>query len=177
MRRFWAILEWFYCMRYDKFTELLCAVSGLPSRCKIVCAVVALLSAIPSFHIPKNPPPAAVLGSPCPLPLFGPFATAVPETSLETSAIVLPLYGLSLLPYIVINVTNRRLPIAAIIVSVAICHKTHSAIHLPVPLAVWPSDGALKICDECISARGKLCRGRNCIDAGRCLLYLRRMAV
>ena len=49
--------------------------------------------------------------------------------------------------------------VTVVIVSVAICHKTHSAIHLPVPLAVRPSNGALKICNGCISGQGKLCQG------------------
>ncbi len=153
-------IEWFYFLGYDKFIVLCSVMSGLPFRRKIVCAVVALRSAILWYALftSHNPPcPAAVLPSPCLLPLFAPFVTAVPEMLPETSTIVLPLYGLSPLPSIVVNTANRRLPIAAVIVSFAICHETHSAIHLPVPLAMRPSNGALKIFDGCISARGKLC--------------------
>ncbi len=40
------VIEWFYTMQYDKFIELCSAMSGLPSQRKIVCAVVALRSAI-----------------------------------------------------------------------------------------------------------------------------------
>ncbi len=50
-------LEWLYCVRCNKFIALHNAMSGLPSRRKIVFAVVALLSAIRSFHIPKKSPP------------------------------------------------------------------------------------------------------------------------
>ena len=87
-------LEWLYCVQCDKFIALCSAMSGLPSGRKIVSTVVALLSAIfygTLFSNPTTPPPAAVLRSPCPPPLFGPFATAAPETSLENSVIVLPL--------------------------------------------------------------------------------------
>ena len=73
-------IEWLYLVRCNKFIELCSAMSGLPSGRKIVCAVVVLLryhfclwnntifvllSAIRSFHIPQNTPPAAVLRSPC----------------------------------------------------------------------------------------------------------------
>jgi hypothetical protein len=58
--KFWrrsCLLEWLYCVQCNKFIALCSAMSGLPSRHKIVCAVVALLSAIRSFHIPKKSPP------------------------------------------------------------------------------------------------------------------------
>ncbi len=65
-------LEWLYCVRCDKFIALCSAMSGLPSRRKIVCAVVALLRAIfygrvwyyalvTSHNLPPPPLSSAVL--------------------------------------------------------------------------------------------------------------------
>ena len=133
-------------------------MSGLPSQRKIVCAVVALLSAICCFHIPKKSPPRR-----CPpQPLSAAAVCAIRHCRTQNAARELrhhppPLGPVSVAAYC----RQRRQPLPT--------DRRHHCFHCHMPrdafrnpLTGAPCQGAkrwrAKICDGCISARGKLCR-------------------